>query len=782
MSSMGNTWRQLLGIVLGGACVLGASCATAQIAPDRTLPNNSNVTINGSVFNITGGTQAGRNLFHSFQQFSVPTGGMASFNNGLDIQNIFTRVTGGKASTIDGVIKALGTANLFFLNPNGIVFGQHASLNVGGSFVASTANSLKFADGFEYSATAPKTSPLLTISVPSGLQFGTNPGGIQVEGDGQGLRTTSNLIDTTTGLRVQPDQTLALVGGDITLKGGTLKTAGGRIELGSIAGNSLVRLTSYNKGFSLGYSHVQNFGNIQLSQQAAVDASGEGGGDIQVWGRNITLTNGSQIEASTLGSKPGGSLVVNAQDSVQLIGGTSANFLSGLLANAYEGATGAGGNLTINTHQLAVLGTAQVSTNTYGAGKGGDLIINTRQLSVQGGAQVDAGTFGTGNGGNLTVTADLIQLTGTSTDSQFPSGLFTQADLSPTGKVGDLIINTHQLAVQGGARVSASALGAGNGGNLTVTADSIQLTGASSRLSARSLGSKGDAGNLSINTQDLTVQNGASVSVDSPQGRAGNLIITAKNIRLDFGNLTATTAVTSPNQSGANIILQGLDLLFLQKNSLISAQATSSAANGSNITIDALNGFVVAAPSESNGSNDIVTSASGGRGGNIQITAQSIYGLTPGRSIVRNGTNYIDASSQFNQAGTVNLNTSYLDPSQGLVELPTKVFDQTTQIAQNPCRKNAGGSLTITGRGGLPPNPEEPLTSDVVWTDTRLPVTTLQHQHKTHASKPKPQLIAIIPATGWVFNDKGQVVLTAYDPTNTDSQPSWREPASCVQH
>ena len=170
MSTMSDIGRQLLGIALGGACVFGASCATAQIRPDRTLPNNSSVTINGSVFNITGGTQAGRNLFHSFQQFSVPTGGTASFNNGLDIQNIISRVTGGEASNIDGLIKASGTANLFFLNPNGIVFGRNASLNIGGSFVATTANAIQFGNIGTLSASVPNNPALLTVN-PSALFF-----------------------------------------------------------------------------------------------------------------------------------------------------------------------------------------------------------------------------------------------------------------------------------------------------------------------------------------------------------------------------------------------------------------------------------------------------------------------------------------------------------------------------------------------------------------------------------------------------------------------------------
>ena len=232
--------------LLLGRIFLPVTVSAQGVTSDGTLstkvtsPDNLN-------FTITNGNQpnSGANLFHSFSQFSLPTGGSATFNlvSTPNISTIFSRVTGGSVSNIDGLIQTTNNSNLvslFLLNPNGIIFGPNAKLNIGGSFIATTANSVKFFDGIEFSAVNPTSSGLLTVSAPIGLDFGQNSKGITVQNTGHRLIdkifVPTDRSQSPVGLQINGGHTLALIGGEVNLSGGIITTnGGGHLEVGGVS-------------------------------------------------------------------------------------------------------------------------------------------------------------------------------------------------------------------------------------------------------------------------------------------------------------------------------------------------------------------------------------------------------------------------------------------------------------------------------------------------------------------------------------------------------------------
>ncbi|XWK88914.1 MAG: filamentous hemagglutinin N-terminal domain-containing protein [Phormidium sp.] len=532
--------------------LLAAHPATAQIIPDNTV--NTTVTPNGNINVIEGGTRAGSNLFHSFQEFSVPTGREAFFNNAFDVRNIFSRVTGKLPSNIDGLIRANGVANLFLLNPNGIIFGPNARLNIGGSFLATTANSFKFADGSEFSATNPQTAPLLSINVPIGLQMGANPGNITVNATGlnrplpvegetleqrvaRGIAFEEEVLNNLQGLQVQPGKTIGLVGGNLTFNGGLVTVRQGRIELGSV-NSGVVNLNPTETGFVLGYENISNFGEIQMSQSSAVAASGEGAGEIRVRGGKITLNEISSIGANTIGNENGKSVTVEAEQ-LSVFGG------SFLVSGTFS--SGDAGNLIVKAKDsIEVSGISAdgkflstLQTFSLAGGKAGNLTIDTGRLTVQDGASISTGTSSKGQGGNLTVRASQeVQVNGTSANGKFSSTLTTLTN--GAGNAGDMTIQTGRLTLRDGAFVSTDTRGTGNGGNLLVQAkDSVEVVGTMPNGLSTSLsagvgigeGSRGSGGKLTIETGTLSIRDGGSVSTATwGQGNAGNLLVKATDL------------------------------------------------------------------------------------------------------------------------------------------------------------------------------------------------------------------------------------------------------------
>jgi filamentous hemagglutinin family protein len=803
---------------------------------------------------ITGGTQAGDNLFHSFREFSVPTGNRASFQQlDADIANIFSRITGTSVSNIDGAIEALqadrslSSANLFLINPNGIIFGANASLNLGGSFIATSANSIRFADGTEFSAVDSQASPLLTVSVPIGLQFGGNPGAIIVRSAVPLVDNTGNpIIDIVdpvfnpegqpaAGLRVQPGQTLALLGGDVVISGGVLTAAGGRIELGSITSPTQVDLLQPGPAWQLRYSPMQNnnaqaFGTIQLTNQAFVNASSEGGGTIQVQGNRVVINSESELFSNTLGDRNGGDVIIRAAqlqvDEFALVG-----------TNTFG--SGSGGNTRITVDRLRVSNGGQVRANTTGPGQAGNLVVNaaesielsginsglfvrvgrqaatdvtgqggnltlsTQRLAISAGAQIASDTFAAGNAGTIRIRSNVIDLNNIARDRNgnpllvpgfgvpvSPSAISAFAFPSASGNAGNIDITTQRLRLRDGAVIQTTATSTGDAGNLQITAESIELSGAAdggreapTGLLAFSGGipgtlyedigiptATGRGGNVILITEDLIVRDRAVIAVGSlnadenAAAGAGRLRIQADAIQLNNqGNLLAATA----SGDGGNIALQVQEVLSLRNNSNISATAGTAEAggNGGNITINA--DFIVSAPSENS---DITANAFTGTGGNITITAQGVIGIEP-----RSQTTHlsdITASSELGLPGTIQINTPDVDPSQGLVELPTDVVDAAGLIAQTcstseTIAETSISEFVITGRGGLPPSPGDRRSSDAIQTNwVTLPDEVVQEVEPTTVSA---LATPIVEAQGWVVGETGEVRLVAHAPTDNAS-------------
>ncbi|MEO0842094.1 MAG: filamentous hemagglutinin N-terminal domain-containing protein [Cyanobacteria bacterium J06643_5] len=802
--------------LLGVLITFGNLPATAQITSDGTT--NTTVNLNNNNFTILNGIQKGNNLFHSFSEFSIPTGGSVNFNNSTDVVNIINRVTGGNISNIDGLIKANGNANLFLINPAGIVFGENARLDIGGSFLGSTAESILFEDGFNYSAIDSQQTPLLTVSVPLGLQMGSNPGDITVRGNGHTLSAIDSSFalesrDTSSGLRVNSGNTLALIGGNLNLDGSIVSTDGGHIELGAIASNNdipvQVKLNNMDTSWTFDYSQIEGFKDINLTKRALIDASGVNSDSIQIQGQKVSLKDASLIVLENQGEQPGGDIQINATELLEFTD-SPANLFNGIFNDATN--NGKAGNIIISTRELLMQNVGGLIGNrTFTEAAGGSIFIDSKDINILGSNSVFPGTIitrtsGTGNSGNISITTERLQILNQGIIASSTSNIgsagnltinaqetieFIAPDPSPnnfsgisfsalseSGNAGNITINTGRLVLRDGMLISSSTFGNGNSGSILINAsEAFEIGGArvrtnldgttaneggivrSAAILLTPLGRRffglpdvpgGNGGDITINTPSLNLEDNGLITVrNDGTGNAGKLTINTESISVN--NQGAITANTASGEGG-NINLNLTSDLILRNNSLIDTEAMGTG-NGGNITINSpvIVGFE---------NSDIIANAVEGMGGNINIKTSGIFGLEFRDELTEE--NDITASSQFGVNGTVEINNVNIDPNSGLVELPTELTDSSQQIAQG-CSTNSDSNFVATGRGGVPQNPKEEFHPNSIWSDIRNLSAFKKLDNQTIKNTQISKQTAIVEATGFMRNQSGEIELVAFE-------------------
>ena len=762
----------------------------AQITPDGSL--STSVEQQGeNKLNINGGEREGNNLFHSFEQFSVPEGIEAAFKNGLDIENIFTRVTSGEASAINGILRTQGGANFFLVNPNGIIFGENAQLDVGGSFIATTANSIQFEDGVEFTAENAEEEPILTVSVPIGLNLNSNSGAIQVNGAGNQIINDSSFSpiefgEKPKGLSVPNGQTFALVGNGLRFNSGIVVTEGNQIYLGSVNTGS-VAIEQTETGSILLDDVTGKYQDIDLSERSLINFNGEEVGTITLLGKNINIADRSFILSQNQGNFSESSINIKSSETLTISDiPSNGNTASYIRSEAFNDGTGAsvnisanqlfieGGRIQTTTSSNAMAGSINIEVSdlakfnggfvvapTLAQGNAGNISLSASQLQLTNGGLIVASTIGEGNGGQVIVEADSIEVIGSSLTQD--NSAISAASFG-TGSAGAVMLNTKQLSVINGGIISSSSFGTGNAGNLIIDAtEFVQVIGTNNQLENSRISSfvesaptitrqvsglpeiaSGNSGSLIINTPFLNVSQKGIVTVENKgTGSGGTLFINADNLNVEkSGSISAATE----SGLGGNIDLNTSNLQ-IGTSSQVTAEANNNG-EGGNITI---NTDTLIAEENS----EVTANAFAGQGGNLNIDAEGLF-------LFDSPENIFSASSELGIDGTIQINTPDIDLQRELEQSEVD-FLTAEQTISNSCLARSSGqaSFTVGGDSGVPKNPNSNY-SDTNFSLTgvgSLPLPTIQPPLTQANNLQDNQLM--IPAEKIVGTEDGRIFLVA---------------------
>jgi filamentous hemagglutinin family protein len=763
-----------------------------------------NVLFDVSRLNLGGGTGAISN-FGTLQttnpnQYIGLIGGNVNMNGG-QINAPGGRVELSGLSTVGTVVLGVDGNNPRAQFPSNVARGNvsltdRAKINVagtvgGGGNIAINAGSLSLLDGVELSAST----------------FGN----IDLNATGSVALVGANIFSRIESLGEGKSST-------INIKAGALSLANGSQIDTSTSGNG----DAGNIDITVKDSISLTGSGTKISSNTNKGSRGQSG-DVNITAGSLSLANAAQLETSISGNGEAGNVNITARDGISLIGaGTkiSSNLNSGgegksgkvniikagalSLANAAQIETSTSGlgdagdvNITV-TDAISLADSSKISSSvkTGGGGKIGDINVNTRSLSLTNSAQIDTSALKPAAAGNVNITAtDAITLANASKIS-------SKLGIGEKGTGGNINLTAGSLSLTNQSQLEVSTSGQGDAGNVNLNVkNKVAVTNLSQINSSVNQGAEGKGGQIGIKAGSVFLTNGAqfvastlglgiagSINIDAKDsidfsgsnnltpsglfvssrgtGVTGDISLTAPKIVLDNG---ATIEAFSRSDSAGNInigdkTITNTDLLLLRRGSKIATNAEGTAArqggNGGNININSK--LIVAVPNENS---DITANAIEGKGGQVNITSQGLFGIQfRPKGQDSSTTNDITVSSTFGQNGIVNIDTPGTDPGKDSTELPNATTDASNQISQVCSANTRENKLTVTGRGGLPPNANDPLTSDVVWQDARA--ATSQPVASNVMNNPA-KLIA--PAVGWVFDGKGKVTLVA---ANTQGQPT----------
>ncbi|MEK8020740.1 MAG: filamentous hemagglutinin N-terminal domain-containing protein [Candidatus Parabeggiatoa sp.] len=508
----------------------------AEITTDGTLGSRAHLP--GPDYQIRAdlGQQHGGNLFHSFQDFNLNRSEIATFSGSNNVSNVISRVTGGNPSNIYGLIRStMPNADMYFLNPYGIVFGENAQLDVQGSFHASTADYLRLGDGGRFDARHPNDS-ILTVAPISAFGFLTDsPASLSLEGSQ---------------LAVPTEKTLSLLAGNLTINQAELKAPFGRINLASVAefGDVIPKYEDFV---------VPSLrGDMTISEQSLIETSGEGGGNIFIRSGQLFVSD-SDIDAKTLGTQNGGNIDIQANH---------VSFSEGAVINGHTFGSGTGVNVNIQATESVIFsgenseerqtrilvrsGDERDKQKTdVNSGNAGTVFIKAKNIRFEKGAGISVSSFTQGRGGNAILNAsDDIVFIGESDNRSYIASA-TAYTGEGAGHGGDVFIEAKNISFIDGAYINSQTTGRGNAGTIKLHAENqLSFTGmngdgSSSRIYANvsSKSQGGNGGNLFVDARNILLTDGAYfIATSFGSGNAGNIQVHA----------TGTITISGANENG----------------------------------------------------------------------------------------------------------------------------------------------------------------------------------------------------------------------------------------